>query len=453
MPRVRIAQRYPKLKVDVSTHKCMGAVIYCRSCHYEGQADVVAHSRRNERFMERCPQCMSLNIRVAEDVVDEETTWQVDEWTGCYPSSWKGVIVPEAMSHPAKFSSKLIRRIYEHLFEEGFVKEGDRVLDPFGGVALGALHAQTMGLAWVGCELEPKFVDIGRHNLSQWNIKYKLMPKWSGKASLLQGDSRKLLQVIGEQSAISDQQSAASVSSPPYKNDTQGGGLNVDKPESFRGVLKDGTLSMGESEGNLGQMDDGNFQASISSPPFRQSEGGTPEPKPGGVIDERLQARHSAGNSAAAGYGESDGQLANMKERAAPGEKQSADSDQRAADSEDKDDFWLAARQIVDQVFLALAPGGVAVWVVKDFVRNKERVSFSDQWRQLCEAAGFETLHEHLAMLVNHKGTSLDFDGNTVEHKTESKSFFRRIAEKKGSPRIDWETVWCMRKPMESGDD
>lgn len=49
--------------------------------------------------------------------------WIVDEWTGCYPSNWKGLIVRDAMSHPAKFSSRLIRRIYEHMQEEGWIKE------------------------------------------------------------------------------------------------------------------------------------------------------------------------------------------------------------------------------------------------------------------------------------------------------------------------------------------
>ena len=71
---------------------------------------------------------------------------------------------------------------------------------------------------------------------------------------------------------------------------------------------------------------------------------------------------------------------------------------------------------------------------------------FSDQWRQLCEAVGFITLHEHRAMLVHHKGTQHTLDGGELEMITESKSFFRRLAEKKGSPRIDYETVWCMVK-------
>jgi len=113
----------------------------------------------------------------------------------------------------------------------------------------------------------------------------------------------------------------------------------------------------------------------------------------------------------------------------------------------DADDFWMAARVIVEQVYSALESGGHACWVVKDYVKNKQVVPFSDQWRQLCEAVGFETLHEHRAMLVHHKGKQGMLEGGVHEVKTESKSFFRRLAEKKGSPRIDWEVVWCMRKP------
>jgi len=73
----------------------------------------------------------------------------IDEWSGCYPSQWVGMIVPGAIVHPAKFSSRLIRRIYEHITEEGWVKPGDMVVDPFAGVALGALDAMRLGLAEV----------------------------------------------------------------------------------------------------------------------------------------------------------------------------------------------------------------------------------------------------------------------------------------------------------------
>lgn len=565
--------------------------------------------------------------------------WILDEWKGCYPSSWKGVIVPEAMSHPAKFSSKLIRKIYEHMKAEGWLKEGDVVLDPFGGVALGALDAMRLGLRWRGIELEARFADLGAHNISNWNVKYSRMPHWCSDAHLLNGDSRKLLQVlqgqngegvvssppyadgaqhtggndphpekmeggkyhgVGISGAISsppyaesqinpgnigneikkrwgtDQAIAnhdrdgygstdgqlgamkagnfdAAISSPPFEERSADGGWQMLGKYAAEGKLtvkqvkgngskiypswdQDRDTSYGETEGQMGKMKttDEGFAAAISSPPFRHSEGGTPEPKPGGSIDKALYARHAAGNSAAEGYGGTDGQLANMAEGDfqgavsrppynlpmsqehngkrggkrgttppdgdpnafvkygnTPGQLEGMKDDGFDAavssppfeDSlgseaghqdvrgelltigkdpdgqygttdgqlggESGDDFWMASRAIVEQVFQALAPGGHAAWVVKGFVKNKEYVDFPDQWRRLCEAVGFVTVHEHRAMLVHSKGKTTNFDGEEIEHKTESKSFFRRLAEKKGSPRVDWETVWCMVKPGE----
>ena len=79
-------------------------------------------------------------------------------------------------------------------------------------------------------------------------------------------------------------------------------------------------------------------------------------------------------------------------------------------------------------------------------MKAKQIVPFSDQWRQLCEAVGFETLHEHHALLVRNKRTQIDLEGTHHELQSESKSFFRRLAEKKGSPRIDYEVVYCMVK-------
>ena len=772
MPRVKSPRR--KMEYIHTALKCRGGdPITCNKCGYTGDADLIESTALGSGFLERCPVCKTTDITYKESVMP----WSTDEWKGCYPSSWKGMIVPEAMSHPAKFSSKLIRRIYEHLRAEGWVKSGDKVIDPFGGVALGSLDAMRLGLEWFGVELEVKFVDIGQHNISNWELKYHKMPKW-GKATLCQGDSRKLLQVLRgniPSAAISSPPYAetdlgggagiltrdakmreshgmttadenyghsdgnlgnmkgdnfeASVSSPPYAQtdlqykrnglkengkdhyerpymDGQGeknygstnGNLREMNGDNFDAAIssppflesaadggwqmldkyaKEGKLtvkqakgdpnksypswsaerdtSYGKSEGQLSEMEagdfnaaissppfadsldrggvdadarrraaremgisnsehispidmekrgernqeygstpgqlggmgDGNFaaaissppfgealtgggiakhgyqkdgdpadfvgnrsympnnqgnatgnlanmptdgfSAAISSPPFRHSEGGTPEPKPGGPIDKNLYARHAAGNSAAEGYGASDGQLANMGEGdfdqavssppynlpmsqthngARGGTRGTTPSEEGAfvkygntdgqlegMESSDEtfeaamksppyietpghggslseidvqkgtggdlsqygetegqltdgshDDFWLAARQIVEQVYLALAPGGHAVWVTKRFVKKGKIVEFSDQWRQLCEAVGFKTLHWHRALLVRENGKSHTMDGKVIEHKTESKSFFRRLAEKKGSPRIDWEDVLCMVK-------
>ena len=83
------------------------------------------------------------------------------DWHGCYRGGWRNEIVPEAFSHPAKFARGLIRRIYEHALERGYLRESDTVLDPFGGIALGAADALANGLHFVGVELEQNFVDMG----------------------------------------------------------------------------------------------------------------------------------------------------------------------------------------------------------------------------------------------------------------------------------------------------
>ena len=105
--------------------------------------------------------------------------------------------------------------------------------------------------------------------------------------------------------------------------------------------------------------------------------------------------------------------------------------------------FWQAAKQIVQQCHQILKPGGHAVWVVKSFVRNKKIVDFPGDWRKLCESVGFETLHEHHAMLVKETRKQSLF-GHEILEKKERKSFFRRLAEQKGSPKIDYEVVLCM---------
>ena len=83
---------------------------------------------------------------------------------------------------------------------------------------------------------------------------------------------------------------------------------------------------------------------------------------------------------------------------------------------------------------------------MKSFVRAGALVDFPGQWRQLCESDGFITLHEHHALLVRDDGTQLAMDGNHKSYRRERKSFFRRLSESKGSPRIDHETIYCMVK-------
>lgn len=576
------------------------------------------------------------------------------DWSGLYKERWQNEIVPEAMSHPAKFSRALIRKIYAHAIEEGWLQPGDMIVDPFAGVALGGLEAMINGMEWVGMELEPRFIELGRKNIELWEKKYRNNFPRFGHATVVQGDSRKLIENLN---VSGEPRVEISVSSPPFTGTSSDGGWQMlgkyaeegrltveqvggDPTKSYPSWDKERDTSYGHSDGQLADMPSDGFDVALSSPPFLQTSGGTNVTATEGVLaDERLIKRHAAGNAAAEGYGkdennlgnmqgsddgfglavssppyadipqtggtkgliehgtgltrgerffteygESEGQLGRMEADNAgfetaissppyidtpirdarhlhyddrrkdasielyktnpgvvgygttegnistmkdngieaaissppysearigqesgqeqcghndaygdtegqlggmkaqsfdeatatissppfeavtsdhPSEKIIASGLKMGASSmgngygetygqlglDSGNDFWIAARQIIDQVYTVLRPGGHAIWVVKKFVKNKRLVHFDRMWAKVCVAAGFEVVHWHRAWVVELKGSQYHMDGYLIENKTERKSFFRRLAEKKGSPRIDWETVICMRKP------
>jgi hypothetical protein len=363
------------------------------------------------------------------------------DWHGCYDQRWSGVIVDEAMRHPAKFSRGLIERIYRHLLAAGHLRPGDLVGDPFGGVALGAWPARRRGLHWVGVELEPRFVELGRANLDLWQRQFgdKIAP-W-GQAALVQGDSRRLAEVLAGAGL------AAVVSSPPYAQGCahQGG---ADHPERVRqlgraaygpGCDPDGqpTPRYGAAGGQLANLPAGNLDAVISSPPYEGSVNQSAGANDAGARLERMRragidVTHRANVGGANGvarrpqsYGDTPGQVG----------------------AEAGETFWASARLIVEQCYTLLKPGGVAVWVVKDFVRRKQIVPFAARWQQLGEACGFETIEVIRAWLVKPGPTQLGFAGTEVDHTVQRKSFFRRLHERKFPHlAIDWEVVQIQRK-------
>lgn len=395
------------------------------------------------------------------------------EWHKCYPSYWRGVVVPGTMEHPAKFSSKLIKRIYDFIVENEWVESGDIVFDPFGGTALGALEAMRHGLSWRGIELEEHFQSIGKMNIDLWNKKLSWTPGWSTDADIYKGDSRMLTDILVEANCV--------LASPPYSNvmSTKGHGGHDKKyrpksggtvhPQVYGntngqlGQMKDGMFDLvmssppyakspvnagnvgnrvvkenwgkgkglrafkdgyGKKDGQLGNMRDGYFDVVISSPPFQGTTGGkNVTKKTGPLSDPKLHKRHAA-SSASEGYGDGgNNNIGNLL----------------------NDNFWSAAKTIVFQCQEILPVGGMSVWVVKDFVKNGKRVEFSRMWRELCESVGFELEVEVRAMLVetiNH----INLDGKPDKITKEHKSFFRHVAEKKGAPKIDYETVLFMKK-------
>jgi len=316
-----------------------------------------------------------------------------DLWEKCYDDSWKNEITPEAFSHPAKFSRGLIRRIYAHMEAEGWLPENGIILDPFGGVALGGLDACLHGLTWVGIELEPRFCVLAEQNIALWNKRYSgKMPRW-GSATILNGDSRNLAAILqgqaegavssppfaevighdggkehmpkignfGLEYGHSDGQLGAmkfteaglagAVSSPPYAETVMGANSkSIDRQKQWETYRASGggqsfdafchtqdlhSQDYGHSEGQLGAMKPGDFEAaagaSVSSPPFERS-------------DSR------GGTKMAQNYFDAIGGIRTQDDF--------SNFSNNSLCNSTPTDFWSASRTILDQLYSVLAPGG-----------------------------------------------------------------------------------------------
>lgn len=416
-------------------------------------------------------------------------------WHGCYADGWRDLLVPEAFGHPAKFSYGLIQRIIRSGLARGFWGPGSLIGDPFAGVACGGLVAAYHGLRWLGEELEQTFVDLGNQNIQKHRPRYEAAG--DPVPVLVQGDSRQFASIVGQCEAI--------VTSPPYAESlhlnespeiqearmrakgqheaiakaSRGGKFVSDSNAGYGhtpgqiGSLKAGELdavvtsppyaesignenaidyskaqdpttsrkgspardalggSYGSTEGNIGNLKEGQLDAVVTSPPWAESEGsmtGTFSAWHDRQIDKGNMRGNKHGSYATAqdGYGSTPGQIGQEKQES----------------------YWQAVAAVYEQCRLALKPGGYLVVVVKDYVSKKKRVPLCDQTMELLTRLGFDVFERTRAWLVEHDEQPSLFGGTVVKTK-ERKSFFRRLAEKKGSPRIDFEEViWARTQPM-----
>lgn len=346
------------------------------------------------------------------------------------------------------------------------------VLDPFGGIGGLAFHAALFGLDWTGVELEQRFVDLGNQNLELWRSKYA--PHWPryGTARLLQGDSRRLVDVVTGAGAV--------MSSPPYEEQIVRK-RDLGKPGHTQGATQGGHCfdTYGSTPGNLGNMPAG----VVSSPPYaasvNQGDGAND-------ADTRLTRKADAGVDVSQAvnrggpnsvlnkpqaYGTTPGQLGAMPAGvvSSPPFEESIGNDKRVGKAatytghrtdeyaptdgnignNTGDTFWSAAALIVQQCYAILRPGGYAAWITGDFVRNKRRVPFGQQWLDLCVACGFEPVLWAVAWKTEHNGTQHGMFGEAREMRKEKVSFFRRLANaKRPETAIANEDVLFVRKPL-----
>ncbi len=210
-------------------------------------------------------------------------------------------------------------------------------------------------------------------------------------------------------------------SSPPYAESLIQRTKRPNTKNTVRMNEMKGNMEYGQTKGNLGNLKSGDVDCVISSPPWENSQEGASVAGPSsGMFRGHKKEWYKSSQDK---YGQTDGNIGNDK----------------------GDTFWQVAKEIVEQCYQILKPRGHAIWVVKSFVRKGKIVDFPGDWQRLCESVGFKTVCIHQAMLVKETKHQTLF-GDTEVKRKERKSFFRRLAESKGSPRIDYEVVLCMGK-------
>lgn len=390
------------------------------------------------------------------------------DWHGCYDGNWNTVICQEAFAHPAKFSRGLVERIVRHGLQSGYWLPGDLIGDCFGGVGLGGIISAYHGLRWVGVELEPRFFELAQRNFAQHRQAW--LAANDPAPVILNGDSRQFAELVG--------QLAGTVTGPPYSEGLGRGG-EKQKPVGRGDVAYQTAMygRYGSADGQIERLPPGTLDAAITSPPFspdqpcasqtkakkdyhaftrgdgtkRDHETQTPgqinglrmapldgaissppyensiESRGDGIDWEKTCATHrgsrTSGRGAISdGYGEASGQIG----------------------SSAGETYWQAMAQVYAQMRLAMKPGAVAAIVVKDYVSKARRVLLCDDTCRLLESLGFTVFERTRCHLVKRQSQPGLF-GGTIEKKTERKSFFRRLHEKKLAPdddrRIDWEEV------------
>ncbi|MFW9812787.1 MAG: DNA methyltransferase [Candidatus Thorarchaeota archaeon] len=146
------------------------------------------------------------------------------------------------IQHPAKFPEELVKR-----FLKFFTKVGSWILDPFAGVGSTLIASKEMGRNSVGVELSSEFVDIGETALYEGD--------GGSEYHLLQGDSRKIVEILNNHFEFNPPSFDFVMTSPPYWDmlrKSRGGNDSVHKERAEKGLR----LAYSDKANDIGNITD-----------------------------------------------------------------------------------------------------------------------------------------------------------------------------------------------------
>jgi hypothetical protein len=394
-------------------------------------------------------------LRAEDYPVRQQAACEELVWQGCYDKGWGDLLPRAAYAHPAKYAYGLICRVVRFGLERGLWAPGDLIGDPFAGVGCGGLACAYEGLRWVGVELEGKFVGLAREVFARHRRAWEALG--APQPLVLQGDSRRFAEAVGAAQAV--------LTSPPWAEcDVDRGQSKVDfesKRQAARGRDPNGAghlgscASYGATPGQVGALPAGGLDGVLTSPPYLE----TTNHKKESPSRQRLEAGASPG-AMDCRYGKSPGQVGvtgdlscNPTCATCGGRKRGtakrcgcAEPDWRFRGEPLGETYWQAVRQIYGQCLLALKPGGTLCVTVKSYVKGGKLIDLPAQTEALLEYLGFRVFLRVKASLVKETREPGLFEPEVVRVKKRV-SFFRRLAEKRGSPAVDHECVLFARAP------
>jgi len=309
-----------------------------------------------------------------------------------------------AVTHPAKANTKLLEFLIKR-----FTKKGDVVLDPMAGTGSTGVVAALHGRNAICVELEEKFykwMEKARENVEKHPT---LTPK--GKIVNICGDARKLSELLS--------QADVCITSPPYANiePTQFASGSLSKK---KGDFKKEREKLVKMEGysdnpeNIGNLPHGDIDAIITSPPYKtemRGSGLNKDDKGLGLGCKWNGYSDNKENIDNVPYGEIDAviisppyerQLHDSREKRAAGawrgSKLDVEKNLPMGYSENKNNignlkketYLEAMLKVYSEMWKVLKPGGLAIIIVKPFIRNKKVVDLPYHTWLLLQKIGFK---------------------------------------------------------------
>ena len=356
----------------------------------------------------------------------------------------KTFFVPDSFAHPAKMDAQLLIWIVEN-----YTKAGETILDPMAGSGTTML-ACTLGRDVVMVELEEKFCKMCADNWNEVRMRPQLGSSM-GNCQVIQGDARQLEGLVdkivtsppyaeakggdhtrnedytgqyweqiggirhradgtkGSPDNISNLpygQIDKIVTSPPYAS----GGHHADQTGAWGGQAQANTkeqANYGQSQGQIGQLNYGNIDSIITSPPYE--EGLSRRHKSSGIKDDNRLAQtgsyktvdkiissppYSEGGQ---GVGKEYHPERMVGNTTGLGRGYSEDGDNIG--NLKSDSYLEAMFQVYQQCYKVLRPQGLLILVTKNFIRNKQVIRLDTDTIKLCEQAGFSFLERHYRKL------------------------------------------------------